>query len=286
MEVLYYADKFVPIDSPAVLFQDRGYMYGDGVYEVVRVYGGEPFMLAAHMERFERSAAALRIPPPPRSRIESIVEEGLRLSGLAEAQIYLQLSRAVAPRALPFPDAPPVMSMHVRPVHTPPEETYRTGIEILLRPDERWARCWIKTLNLLPNVLARQEAMEAGCDEAILVHEGLVTEGSSSNIFAVAGGVLHTPPATGRVLAGVVRMAMIELAVELGIETREESFTPDFLATAEEAFITSTTIELLPVRRATGLAEGAMGACPGPVALALRDAYRVRCRTSRPGLPK
>ncbi len=278
MELGYYNHQFVEIDGPVVPLQDRGYQYGDGIYEVVRVYGGVPFMLAEHLDRLERSARAIRLTLPcERARLEELIAEGLTRAGLAEAQVYLQVSRGVAPRAHPFPKgAEPILAMTFRKAALPAEAKLAAGAAVLLREDERWANCWIKTLNLLPNVLAKQEAIDAGLDDAVLVREGVVTEGSSCNIFAVSGGELHTHPTTRNILAGVVRLAVLELACELEIPVREQPFSPTFLASADEIFLTSTTIELLPVSRLAGMVHGAPRRCPGPLTMALLEAYRAR----------
>ena len=189
--------------------------------------------------------------------------------------MYLQITRGAAPRSHHFPPpgtAPTVFLSASR--LTVPEEVRARGAAAITIPDLRWARCDLKTVNLLPNVLAKQQAVAAGAFEAILVRDGIVTEGASSNLFAVIGGVLRTHPATHRILAGITREVVLELAAELGLAVAEEPIAAGELAGASEVLITATTADVMPVGRVDGRAVG--DARPGPVARALQGALRAR----------
>lgn len=249
-EIAFYQDRFVHIDEKVVPIQERGHQFGDGVYEVVRVYDGEPFLLKEHMERLVKSAKAIQLQLPYSiEKMEEIMLEGLKRSELKEAEIYIQITRGIHARQHHFPNVSSVFSMVVRPARDVAEEDKENGVKVLTTEDERWLNCYIKSLNLLPNVMAKQKARENDCFEAILVRDGIVTEGSSTNVFAVKDGVIYTHPATKRILHGITRAQVIQLAEELDILVKEEAFSVDFLKNSDEVFITSTTIEVMPVRQ-------------------------------------
>jgi D-alanine transaminase len=251
MEIAYYQDRFLDsVNELAIPIQERGHQFGDGVYEVVRVYNGKPFMLIEHLDRFHQSANAILLKTPySKEEIISIIEEGIDRTGEKDVDVYFQLTRGIAPRLHLFPNIPAVFSMVIRPSRELDPNKKQFGVPVLLLEDERWVNCYIKSLNLLPNLLAKQHAHNNQCEEAILIKDGLITEGSSSNIFAISGGTLYTTPATKRILHGITRRAVFQLAVDLKIPLKEESFTPDFLKNADEAFITSTTAEILPINK-------------------------------------
>ncbi|MCE5230035.1 D-amino-acid transaminase [bacterium] len=273
MNIDFYIDRFVEPGRPMVPIEDRGYQFGDGIYEVIRAYDGVPFMVEEHLFRLERSAAAIHLQLPfPRERISEIIDEALTRSGIPNAIVYFQISRGSAPRKHQFPKVDSVMALTVRPASPPPREKYSEGISATLLTDERWANCYIKSINLLPNIIAKDRAVAGGHDEAIFVRDGHVTEGSSSNVFAVKGGALHTPPVTHWILNGITRMAVVKLAGDMDIRLHEEDFRPEWLVSADEAFITSTTAEVLPIRAIDDkpIGEGR----PGPVTKKLLAAFR------------
>jgi D-alanine transaminase len=177
----------------------------------------------------------------------AIVDDLIERSGLSDCDVYMQATRGIAPRNHLFPNVPASISMTVKPFRAMDETLREQGAKVKLLPDERWQNCWIKTLNLLPNLLAKQEAFEAGAFEAVLVRDGIVTEGSSSNIFLVKDGTLITPPATKHILHGITRIAVLSIAAELGVPVKEEQFAPDVMFEADEVFLTSTGIEIVPV---------------------------------------
>ncbi|GGI98145.1 D-alanine aminotransferase [Alicyclobacillus cellulosilyticus] len=247
--VAYVNGVFVAADADGAVvpLEDRGHLFGDGVYEVVRVYGGRPFLLAWHLERLAHSLAAIGL-ANPHSDAEwtSLIEQAVAQSGAAEATVYWQVTRGTAPRAHTFPDVQPAVTMVVRPWTAPPAPRAAT---LLCLPDERWANAWVKSINLLPNVIAKENARRAGADEALLVRSGAITEGAASNLFVVHQGVLYTHPANRYILAGITRRFVLGLAHDLGIPVREVAWPLAELAAADEVFLTGTTTEVLAVDR-------------------------------------
>ena len=241
--------KIVDLNDPIIVMEDRGYQFGDGVYEVTRVYNGSCFTLKNHMDRLYRSLRELRIPAVYTfDELEEYHQRLIKESGITEAVIYLQITRGSAPRTHNFPDRIlPRLTMSIR--HTsPPLEMQEKGAKVLLAPDERWLRCDIKSINLLGNVLSKQLAKDAGCFEAVLVRNGIVTEGTSTNFFVVKDGVLWTHPDNNLILKGITRTLIIEqIAPALSLPVIEKTFTADFLQTVDEAFICATNSEIVPV---------------------------------------
>src|SRR5919106_3899690 len=188
--------RFMSLEEAAIPLEDRGFQFGDGVYEVVRTYSGAPFQLNAHLARLERSARAIELPNPfSVAEWREFVHEGIRLSGYHESKVYIQLTRGVAPRDHVFPsEIRPTAVMTIRAMRPLDPVLRSTGVGVITMEDFRWGRCDIKCINLLPNVMARQRAKLAGAFEAIFVHGGLITEGAVSNIMLVRDGVLLTPP--------------------------------------------------------------------------------------------
>lgn len=269
----YVNGRFGPLEEAVVSVEDRGFQFGDGVYEVIRTYGGRPFHLDAHLARLERSAKAIGLALP--QAIEAwrgIIEEGLRLARLPESKIYLQVTRGAAPRDHLFPPSTsPTTVMTIRAMR-PVEPALRdTGVEAVTAEDQRWGRCDVKSVNLLPNVLVRQAALEQGAFEAILVRDGEVTEGAVSNVVVVRGGVVQTAPEGPRILSGVTRSLVLDLARSLG-SVRERAVTVEELYGADEVFLTGTTIEILPVVRVDGRTIGP--GVPGAVTKSLYGLFQ------------
>jgi D-alanine transaminase len=264
--------ELVPRAQASVDVEDRGHTFGDGIYEVFRVYGGRVFEPELHWARFERSAMELRIELPyAREAFERGVEQLLQAEGLDAGIVYLQLTRGTAPRAHPFPaEARPTVTAFTKPLARP-TAALEAGTAIVTRPDIRWLRCDIKSLNLLPNVLAKQEASEAGASEAVLHRDGIVTEGSSTNIAIVKDGVVRTHPANHLILHGVTRAVALRLAGGIDIPVREETFTLEELREADEAFLLSTTVEIMPIVAIDGEPVG--DGVPGPITRKLQAAF-------------
>lgn len=245
----------MPLEEIRVSPLDRGYLFGDGVYEVVPVYGGHLFCIEAHLSRLERSLAAIAIEDPyDRSAWIGMLQDLVARNGGGEGSVYFQVTRGEAPRNHPFPEgvAPIVFAM-AKPMAS---RSLPAPIAAVSRPDNRWSRCDIKSIALLPNVLLRQEAVAAGAGETILIREGMVTEGSASNVFVVRNGALSTPPKSPKILAGITRDVVVELAGGCGLSCQETEVPEDALRTADEIWVTSSTLEISPVIRLNGVPVG------------------------------
>jgi len=270
--VYWFEDRFVAKEEVLVSPDDRGYYFGDGVYEVFRVYGGKLFEPGAHFERLARTADGIRLPLP--YSIEQIgrkLEELVAANSLNEGTVYLQITRGSAPRSHPFPpDAKPVALAYCTEVPRP-VAAMEAGIALASVPDIRWLRCDYKTLNLLPNVLAKQQALDAGAGDAVLHRDGIVTECSASNVMIVCGGVVITHPANNLILHGVTRGVVLRLARAAEIAVEERPFSLEELYGADEAFVTGTTVEVTPVVSVDGRAVG--GGAPGPVTRRLQREF-------------
>jgi len=262
--IYWYGNEFVPEEEVRISPNDRGYYFGDGIYEVFRVYGGRLFEAEAHYERLRLSAEGLKLALPwGVDGLRRAVEELIERNALSEGTVYLQITRGAAPRNHLFPaGADPVALAYTREVARP-VQAMETGISVISLADIRWLHCNYKTLNLLANVLAKQEASERGAADAILHRDGIVTESSASNVAIVKDGVLLTHPADNLILHGVTRAVALHLARAAEISVQERSFTLDELYDADEAFVTGTTVEITPIVSVDGRAVG--GGAPGPV---------------------
>ena len=265
----------MPLADVRVSVLDRAYMFGDGIYEVFRVYHGRMFLDRPHFDRLNNSLSQLRIVTDV-VRLEQRVHDTLAHSGVKEGQVYLQVSRGEAPRSHPFPNpaVAPNELIFVREYDSDPYAAARaSGIRVLLVPDLRWKRCDIKSLNLLGNVLASQAATEAGCGEAIMATEdGTITEGSHSTVFGVRNGALVTAPLDSNILPGITRKLVLELADRCGLSVEEQPFTITSLEALDELFVTSTIAEVLPVIGIEG--HPWHSPQPGPITRQLQAAYR------------
>ncbi len=274
-EIVYLNGDFVPYSRALIPVEDRGFLFADGVYEVVKFYGGRPFRLRAHLQRLEQSAAAIRLPlPAALDELERAALELVARNGLAgrDAVLYIQITRGPARRSHPFPPAPrPTTFMFARPEQGPDPALRERGVRAITVEDRRWALCHVKTVGLLLNVLAKQQAVEAGCYEGIFVRGGVVTEGTASNAFAVFAGTVHTHPAGPYILSGVTRQAVLEAAVRLGIPVVEEPVSLERLYAADEVFVTGTLTEVMPVVEVDGRVIGT--GRPGPVTRALQQGF-------------
>lgn len=274
--ISYVNGRYVLHSEAAVHVEDRGYQFADSVYEVMPALAGRVCHLDQHLDRLERSLAALAMAAPVSRRVLAlIIGRVVSQNRVGDGVVYVQISRGVAPRNHTFPtDTPSALVVSAWPHKGPSAEVVKTGVAVVTRPDLRWKRPDIKTVGLLPNLLARQSAKESGAYEAWLVNDqGFVTEGSATNAFIVAkDGALLTHPADGAVLAGVTRTNVLTLARKMGLEVGERPFTVAEALAAREAFITGTTITVLPVTRIDGhrVGEG----YPGPVTQHLRALYQ------------
>jgi D-alanine transaminase len=265
-EIAYVNGEFLPLERATVRVEDRGFQFADGVYEVVRTYGGEPFATDEHLARLSRSLDAIELKNPLSvEQWKSIINEGIQRSGFAEAIVYLQVTRGCAPRHRGMPKgAEPTIVMTVRELAAPAAKLRENGIAVITMPEFRWARCDIKSIALLPSVLAYQAAKKAGATDAIFVDEvDTVNEATAGNVFVVTDGRLRTPLKSTRILPGVTRDKLLVAARAAGIGTAEERITKSELLSAQEVFLSSTTAEVTPVATVDGKQIG--GGKPGPV---------------------
>jgi D-alanine transaminase len=270
----FYKNEFMQKKDLYLSPDDRGYYFGDGIYEVFRVYNGLIYEQEAHMQRLQKSASEVRITLPYAiQEIESILAKLVQENNLIEGTIYMQITRGEAPRAHPFPaEAQPIMLAYCTEVKRP-LTTIRNGINAITFEDIRWLRCDLKTLNLLPNVMAKQAAIDYGVQEVVLHRSGTVTECSSSNFMMIKSNVLYTHPANHLILLGITRAVVLRIAKALQIEVREEPFTLELLLQADEAFITGTTSEVTPVVQIDGKTVGT--GVPGPLTRKLQEQFEL-----------
>jgi D-alanine transaminase len=273
--IAYVNGRYRPLADAAVALEDRGYQFADGVYEVIKVLGGRPRDLERHLDRLERSLAALEIRAPmSRAALTAVLLATLRQNRLRDALLYLQITRGTAPRNHAYPrQAKPSIVVTVRKAGFPGAREREEGVGVISLPDLRWGRCDIKSISLLPNAMARQQAAAAGCREAWLVDQaGNVTEGSASNAYIVdQEGRLVTHPLSERILGGVTRAVLLELARADGIPVVERPFSLAEAREAREAALSSTSSLLLPV---TAIDERTVGnGHPGTVVRRLAALY-------------
>ena len=275
-ELIWLNGEVMPLAEAKVGVEDRGYQFADGVYEVIRLYDGRPFTLREHLERLEKSAAGIQMPlSMTREALSAEILKFVPRTKVREGMIYLQATRGCAARNHVFPaNCQPNILFYVR--HLAPLEAPGAGPGAALHtvPDERWKKCWIKSIALLANVLAKNQAASAGADEAAFVEDGVVTECSASNLFIVAGERVVTHPIGPKVLPGITRLVLEQIARQLGIEFVERPVRFEEAMRADEVFITSTTREISWVGKWDAKVVGG-GRC-GPVTLRLHKALRER----------
>ncbi len=272
MTALAWLDgQVAPLAEMRVSVEDRGYLFADGVYEVIRAYGGRLFAAPDHLARLGRSATGIELPLPfEEARFGAIAEDLLARAGLTDAEVYIQVTRGAARRNHLFPaDTPPSVLVWVQAMRPSDPALKDAGVQVVTLPDERWARCNLKTISLLANVLAKEQARRLGAYEALLVREGIVTEGTSCNVFLVVDDKLVTPRADHRILPGITRERLIGAAAACGIvcEARDVPFVE--LERASETFLTSTMMEIMPVAGLNGRDLGG----PGPITRRLAAAF-------------
>jgi D-alanine transaminase len=279
MPTVYLNGRFLPEAEAGISPLDRGFLFADAIYEVVRYDRGRPYRLAEHLERMREGLAAIRIAATT-DFFEAAGQRLLAENGLLEkdAFVYAQVSRGAAPRYHAFPPegTTPTVFAFAREVDPPPAAA---GGRAILLTDERWGRCDIKSVMLLPNVLAAQTAREAGAVDAILVRDGFALEGTKANLFVVAKGVLRTAPNGPRILPGVTRSAAIAAARRIGLAVEERAFTVEEMYAAQEVFLASTTLWTYPLVAVEERPVG--GGKPGPVARMIREALHEEFRGAR-----
>lgn len=286
--IVYLNGAFLPADQAQVPVLDRGFIFGDGIYEVIPAYGGHLFRLDPHLARLENSLAGARMDNPhDRTDWARLLEETVRRNrdATGDSAVYVQVTRGVARRDHGFPaDTPPTVFAMCNPLPPASARVQAGGVGAITLEDIRWQYCHIKAIALLPNILLRQTALDKGSAEAILVRDGLITEGAASNVFMVNDGQLTTPPTGPHLLSGITRELVIELARDHGLPCHETDFDASALRQADEIWLTSSTREILPVTHLNGQSVG--DARPGPVWQRLYRLYQdykqhLRC-TDRP----
>jgi D-alanine transaminase len=274
MEIVYFNGKFLPKEEVKISPDDRGFLLADGVYEVVRWYEGFFYDMESHVTRLKRSLRALRINWTGTDNFPSVAAELIKLNKLENqpSMVYLQVTRGVAKRthAFPSPDVDPTIYAYASGFE-PDTISRENGIKVMLKEDIRWSRCDIKSIALLANTISFQEAHENGSKECIFVRNGLITEGSRSNIFFVIDGTLFTHPESNHILSGVTRKNILRIAQDLGVRVREEALLENRIRFIQEAFISNTSAEVTPVTDLGGntLGEG----LPGPVTKRISEKF-------------
>lgn len=254
--------EMVPLSEARVPVLDRGFIFGDGVYEVVPIYGGRPFRIDQHLARLSRSLDAIGISNPFsidewKSRIDELVETFAASHGVRDQFVYMQVTRGVAKRGHAFPAGiVPTVFMMTSPLVLPPASVREHGVAAVTAVDNRWLRCDIKSVSLLGNVLMAEYAVANGAIETILFRDGLLTEASSSNVWVVMRGVLHAPPKDNRILEGIRYGLISELAYAHGVPFVVDSITEADVRAADELILSSATKEVVPVVRLDGKAVG------------------------------
>lgn len=278
----YVDGQYLPHRSAAVHIEDRGYQFADGVYEVIAVVGGSLLDEGPHLMRLERSLAELQIPAPmSNAALRVVMREVIRRNGVRDGIVYVQITRGVAARDHAFPKAArPVLVVTSR-RKRPDPHAVDGGVAVITIPDIRWQRCDIKSVALLPNVLGKQRAKEAGAFEAWQVdRQGNISEGTSTNAWIVTSdATVVTRQADSAILNGVTRLAVLDIILREGYSFEERPFSVAEAKSAREAFLTSTVVDLLPVVRIDGAAVG--NGQPGPLSRKLRECYLAHAASAK-----
>lgn len=250
-------DQIIEDEKVVIDKEDRGYQFGDGIYEVVKVYNGQFFTLDEHLDRLYESAEKIRMAIPyTKDKMAMLLHELVEKNEINTGHVYFQVSRGASPRQHTFPEGVNAIVTGTAIENARPEENLAKGVKATFVEDIRWLRCDIKSLNLLGAVLAKQEAHEKGCYEAILHRGEIVTEGSSSNVSIIKNGVFYTHPANNFILNGITRQVILKCAEEIGLPVKEEAFTKSDLLAADEIIVSSTTSEVTPVIEVDGTVIG------------------------------
>ncbi|MFH4916633.1 D-amino-acid transaminase [Staphylococcus cohnii] len=266
-------EHLVDEQDAKVPYNDRGYVFGDGIYEYIRTYNNNIFTAKPHFERLIRSAKEIGLELKYNvDELTELIQELLAANGVINGGVYIQVTRGAAPRDHAFP-TPSVEAnvMAFTKTYERPYKLLEEGINAITTEDIRWLRCDIKSLNLLGNVLAKERAVKYNAQEAIQHRGDIVTEGSSSNVYAIKAGEIYTHPVNNYILNGITRMVIKDIAEEKGIPFNEGTFTVDFLRNADEIIVSSTSIEVMPVVKLDGeqVGDGAVG----PVTKSLQEGF-------------
>ncbi len=279
-ELAYVNGVFGPVCEARVSIEDRGFQFGDAVYEVIVAYNRKPFLLDHHLRRLRSSLAGIALAFDFEAcPLEPIIAEGLGRCEFSDAMIYLQITRGVAPRSHVIPAGmKPTVVMTFKALPVIPDELRRTGVQVITTVDTRWANCYIKAVTLLPNVLAKNEAIRRGCYDAIFVTAaGEVRECTSANLFVIQGGIIRIPPRTQSILHGVTQGYLLDLVASLAIEVREEPIDVPSLRSADEVFMSGTASEVLAITTIDDLPVG--NGRVGPITRRLSEEFIRRTRS-------
>lgn len=252
--IAYLNGEFVPLKDARVSVLDRGFVFGDGVYEVIPVYGRELFRLPGHLERLRNSLAGVGITNPHSdAQWEALFRQTIARNTPDDQALYLQVTRGIAKRDHAFPaNTPPTVFIMCNKLSLPSPEAVEGGVKAMTFPDNRWLRCDIKSTSLLPNILLRQAAVEAGCAEAVMLRDGYLTEGAASNIFVIKNGTLLTPPKSHLILPGITYDVVLELAAQSGMKVEVRPVTEAEVRGADELWLSSSTREVLAITTLDG----------------------------------
>lgn len=282
MNISYFNGEFMPHEEIRISPDERGFLFADGIYEVVRWYGGFFFDMEGHLARLKRSLGEISVVWGDADNFEHIASELIHKNDLGDccAIVYIQVTRGVAQRRHSFPDpaVAPTVYATARRLATD-TLAWENGISVAVVPDIRWSRCDIKSVALLPNVIEFQKALDAGHGEALFVRDGLVTEASHSNVFFVRDDVVYTHPESNYILSGITRKNILAIAAENEIKLLEEAVTADMLPYIHEAFVANTSGEIVPVIKAGDIVIGE--GIPGPVTKRLQNLFRERVENMR-----
>jgi D-alanine transaminase len=274
VQIVYLNGAFLPLEDARVPVLDRGFIFGDGVYEVIPVYSRHPFRLAEHLQRLQHSLDGIRLfNPHPDAEWRHLVRELIAYNAGEDQYLYLHITRGVARRDHAFPkDTPPTVFMMSSPLLPAAQALREHGVTAITAPDNRWLRCDIKAISLLPNVLLRQLAVDAGAAETVLLRDGFLSEGAASNIFVVKDGVLLAPPKDHLMLPGITYDVVLELAAGHGIPARVAPVAESTLRRADEIWLTSSTREVQAITRLDGSPVG--DGEPGPLFRKMDQLYQ------------
>ncbi len=272
--IVYFNSQYLSKETVKISPDDRGFLFADGVYEVIRAYKGRLFQMDLHLKRLARSLQELKIDGPSMERIAEISDTLIQRNHLqnADAAIYIQITRGTATRKHAFPKNAPSPTVYLNAFTVqPPVEAWEKGAKAITTPDIRWTRCDIKSVSLLPNVLASQAAAEAGAEDAIFIRDGFVTEGSHTNVCAVFNGRLQTHPKNNYILPGVTREVVLSLCADLNIPVSQTPISAKSLPHANEVMLLGTSTEVMPIVQVDNRQIG--NGKPGPVTRTLQEAF-------------
>jgi D-alanine transaminase len=282
METAYFNGKLLPKDKINISPDDRGFLFADGIYEVVRWYQGFFYDMAGHLTRLKRSLRELKINWDAADQFPMIAADLIKINKLESqpAMVYFQVTRGAARRShfFPSPEVPPTIYAYAWGFR-PETESQEKGIKVMMKEDIRWSRCDIKSVALLANTVSFQDACDHGLKECIFVRNGLITEGSHSNIFFVIDGVLFTHPESNHILSGITRKNVLRIASESGINIREEAVPENRIRFVREAFITNTSSEIMPVIELGGITPGE--GLPGPLTRLILEKFHKEIKAQK-----